>query len=309
MNTHLSTPVHLRASSPAQLVATLPYLFGFRPDESVIVLGLDGRRIDGAARLDASVVLDAAFDPEVLRGRLANVTCPPRLVIVVAWMDDVVAAGSAVTAARDAIGRADMTVIVSGGRCQADGGDWHDCPDGVTEAAEAGLTVLANRSQVADIVAGPTGAGAAAAAKAWASITQFVESRTLDERRSRAKHLMAKGLTAPGALTSGVCLELGALARQGRVRDVMTAGLTRETANSHVELWSAVVPEVPDEGAPAVLGLLGLAAWLAGDGALQMCCLERGLTIDPGHSLLRLVESINVMGVHPREWAKVRRLR
>jgi len=308
MSISSKTPVHLRAGSPAQLVATLPYVFGFRPDQSVIVLGLKGRRIDAAARLDASVVLNK-FDAEVLRGRLETVTGQGRQVIVVAWHDDTDAAKRAIEAVVDAIGTPDMTVIVSGGRCQADGGGWQECPDGVAEADEAGLPVLGSRGAVEARAAGPSGPEAAAAAEAWASTSESVEAMTLDERRRRAKCLMKEGLAAPEDLTIEECLELASLARQGRVRDVMTAGLTDEAARSHLALWAAVVPKVPDEGAPAVLGLMGLAAWLAGDGALQVCCVERGLALEPEHSLLRLVDTINVMGVHPREWAKVRRLR
>jgi len=309
MNTISSTPVRLRAGSPAQLVATLPYLFGFRPDQSVIVLGLRGRRIDAAARLNASVVLGDGLDVELLRQRLVTVTGQGRQVIVVAWHDDADVAGRAIKAVVDAIGTPDMTVIVSEGRCQADGGPWQKCPDGVAEADEAGLLVLASRRAVEARVVGPSGKEAAEAAKAWAPICESVETMTLDERRRRAKCLMKEGLVAPDDLMLEECLELASLARQGRVRDVMTAGLTEETARYHLALWAAVVPKVPDEGAPAVLGLMGLAAWLAGDGALQVCCVERGLALEPDHSLLRLVDTINAMGVHPREWAKVRLLR
>ena len=308
MKNTTSAPVRLRAGSPAQLVATLPYLFGFRPDQSVIVLGLRGRRIDAAARLDASVVLDDGFDAVVLRNRLSTVIGQGRQVIAVAWHDDAGAARRAVDAVVDAIGAADMAIIVSGGRCQADDGPWQDCPDGVAEADDAGLTVLASRAMIEASVAGPSSDDSAAAA-AWMSICEVVDDMTLYERRGKAKHIMEEGWTAPGNLTLEQCLELAALARQGRVRDVMTAPLNAETARSHLELWGAVVPRVPDGGAPAVLGLLGLAAWLAGEGALQVCCLERGLALEPDHSLLRLVETINVMGVHPREWAKVRLLR
>jgi len=309
MKNTTSTQVRLRAGSPAQLVATLPYLFGFRPDQSVIVLGLHGRRIDATARFDVSVALDDAFDAALLRERLATVTGQGRQVIVVVWHDDVDAARRALSGVLGAIGSADMTVIVSGGRCQADDGPWQDCPDGVAEADEAGLRVLPSRAALQAGVAGPSGIDLAAAVKAWVSSCHYVDTMTLEERRNRAKQLMKRGLAAPGRLSSGGCLELAALARQGLVRDIMTAELTDESAPSHVELWSAVVQTVPDDGAPAVLGMLGLSAWLAGNGALQVCCMERGLAIEPDHSLLRLVETINVMGVHPREWAKVRLLR
>jgi len=308
MKKSTTSPVRLRATSPGQLVATLPYLFGFRPDQSVIVLGLQGRRIDAAARLDASAVLDAGFDAEMLRKRLTTVTCQGRQVIVVVWLDDIDDANRALSTVVDAIGSPDMAVLVSQGRCQADGGEWQDCPDHIEDADDAGLTVLASRAAVQASVAGPIGQ-AGDIARAWGSACLIVDGLTLNERLAMAKHLVKKGLVAPSELSSENCLALAALARQGRVRDVMTAQLTEKSARHHMALWAAVVAKAPDDGAPAALGLMGLSAWLAGEGALQVCCVERGLAIDPDHSLLRLVEAVNVMGVHPREWAKVRRLR
>ena len=308
MNSSTSAPVRLRAASPAQLVATLPYLFGFRPDQSVIILSLEGRRIEAAARLDAAVVLDARFDAAVLRARLASVVAQPRLTIVVAWIDNLDDARRAINVVGGAIGLPDMAVIVSHGRCQADGGPWQDCADHLAEADEAGLTVLNSRAALLSSVAGPAQGESAAIAQAWASACQSVDALTLGQQRTRAGRVLAKGLAEPGGLSLEGCLELAALARQGSVRDVMTLPLTMKSAKCHVELWRVVVAKVPDEAAPAVLGLLGLAAWLAGEGALQVCCLERGLAIDPGHSLLLLVEAINVAGVRPGEWARVRRL-
>ncbi|MCL2652549.1 MAG: DUF4192 domain-containing protein [Propionibacteriaceae bacterium] len=308
MNSSKTTPVRLRAGSPAQLVATLPYLFGFRPDNSVIILGLQGRRIDGTARVDASVVLAAGFDVEVLRGRLSSITAPSHQIIVVAWIDDVDDARRAINVVGNATGLPDMAVIVSHGRCQADGGPWQECVDHLAEADEAGLTVLDSRDALEASVAGPSDAEWATMADAWACACHSVEALTPGKQRARARRLMEQGLEVPGGLSSESCLELAALARQGHVRDVMTALITIKSARHHTELWRLVVTKAPAEAAPAVLGLLGLAAWLMGEGALQVCCMQRGLAIDPSHSLLRLIEAINVMGVHPREWARVRRL-
>jgi len=289
-------------------VATLPYLFGFRPDQSVIVLGLQGRRIDAAARFDASVALDTGFDADVLRQRLASVISQGHQVIVVAWLDEVDDARRAVNAVGDAIGLPAMAIIVSHGRCQADGGQWQDCADHITEADEAGLAVLSSRATLEASVAGPSDEESAGTADTWASVCLSVGNMTLAKRRTRAKRLMTEGIAAGAELSLESCLELAALARQGCVRDTMTAPLTTKSAKHYVGLWLAVVSKVPDGGAPAVLGLLGLAAWLAGEGTLQVCCMERGLAIDPDHSLLLLVEALNVMGVHPREWARLRRL-
>lgn len=296
-------PVLLRAATGAQLVATLPYFFGFVPSESVIVLGLNKRRVEAAARMDAAVILDERFDTELLRQRLSFLA-PGWCVVVVGWIADEAAAQRATGVVAAAVGRADQTIIVSGGRCRTDGGDWEVYPDAVAEAEVAGLTPLPDRAALAAQVAGASGQGCG---RCWTALCQTVDGMSMDGRRQRAAALMAEGLASPAALPLRGRLELAALVRDGAVRDVLWDGLTFETAKRYVELWTAVVRSVPDAGAPAALGLLGMAAWVAGNGALQVCCLERGLALAPEHSLLRLVETINVLGINPKTWAELRR--
>jgi len=295
--------VRLRAATPAQLVAALPYLFGFVPHESVIVLGLDERRVEVAARVDAAVVLGAGFNAEPLRQLLPSLA-PRWRVIAVGWMADAAAAQRAVDLASSAIGGADQTIIVSGGRCRADGGAWKACPGAIAEAETAGLTPLPNRAALVARVAGAPGPDAE---RRWAVACEAIDEAPVSRRQQRAAELSAQGLHMPQTLSFQEHIELAALVRDGAVRDVLWDDLTWETAKRHIDLWCAVVRAVPDEGAPAALGMLGMAAWVAGDGALQVCCLERGLAIAPEHSLLRLVETINILGVHPKMWAELRR--
>ena len=56
----------------------------------------------------------------------------------------------------------------------------------------------------------------------------------------------------------------------------------------------------PFESAPVCL--LGFAAWIGGDGALQVMCIERALEINPDYSLGRLLEDINLRAAPPSMW-------
>ena len=299
--------VLLRAATPADLVRTLPYLFGFVLRESVVVLAFHGRRVESAARIDVSAVLEAnqLGEEAVLKDRLAVVGRASRQLMVVVLDDDLDRAEQAVDITVRALGSVRQTIIVRRGRCRSGDGDWVDCEEGIPQADEAGLTVLPGRDDLVTQVAGP-GRDASAMAR-WASARQAVSGLTESGMAERAAALLKQGLGDPGGLTDDELMEVAALVREGSVRDHLWPLLTSINAAQHVALWRAVVKLVPDAGAPAVLGLMGMAAWVNGEGALQVCCVERGLGIDAEHSLLRLVETINLMGVHPREWAKMRR--
>ena len=76
----------------------------------------------------------------------------------------------------------------------------------------------------------------------------------------------------------------GRCARQ-EVRDVVWCAITREEAAAHVRVWRDVVRRSPEELVAPAAGLLAFAAWLAGDGALAWCAIDRSLRSDPDHTL------------------------
>ena len=57
--------------------------------------------------------------------------------------------------------------------------------------------------------------------------------------------------------------------------------------------------------APARPPLLGLLAWLAGNGALAWCAVDRAVALEPGHSLARLVGDLLTAAVPPTDWEQV----
>jgi len=295
--------VNLRADSPANLVACLPYLFGFTPSQSVMVLGLKGTRIDVAARIDASVVLAPDFDQDALRHRLACVTGNPTMVVVV-WMDDEAQARRALDLTVTCLGGVDLGLLVCGGRC-FDGDTWADVPGQIPAAEQAGMTVLSSRDVLAQKVAGPTGDAVEQATTAWRTASAAGDRGAI-EMADWAWTLIRDWLDFdPSRITPEFAAQLAFCVQSGAVRDTVEARMTMSNARQYLALWLGVVNQVPDDAAPAVLGLAGLAAWLAGDGALEVCAIERGLTLDPDHPLLRLVEQINVQGVRPDLWEKI----
>jgi len=72
-------------------------------------------------------------------------------------------------------------------------------------------------------------------------------------------------------------------------------------------MWRQVVQHSPDRLAPAPLCLLGMSAWVAGQGALQNCCVERALELDPDYSMAWLLSDINRRCLPPAYWDRLAR--
>jgi hypothetical protein len=87
-----------------------------------------------------------------------------------------------------------------------------------------------------------------------------------------------------------------------QVSDAAWAGITRSDARRHVELWSGLVRRCPDDLLPHAAGVLAFAAWLAGDGALAWCAVDRGREVEADHSLVELVADLLEGAVAPAEW-------
>ncbi len=85
------------------------------------------------------------------------------------------------------------------------------------------------------------------------------------------------------------------------------AGITRDLADQHVRLWTAVVVQCPLELLAAPASLLAFAAWLSGHGALAWCAIDRSLQSDPDHNLARLVAQALDGAMPPSAWQPIPR--
>jgi hypothetical protein len=102
------------------------------------------------------------------------------------------------------------------------------------------------------------------------------------------------------------CALLAVLAHDTHVRDIAWSLLSVELAEQHQRLWRQVISRTvpPYEAAP--LCLLGLAAWIGGDGALMNCCIERITAVDPEYSLGQLLGEISRAALVPSLWDSTR---
>jgi hypothetical protein len=169
------------------------------------------------------------------------------------------------------------------------------------EAVFAGLGVRADREELRQLVAGP-------------ALEQH--DRLLARAAELASDLAATGPAAGDLVEATVAdvlkareqpstdtlLGIALLCRQVVVRDRAWAMMERATAPEHVQLWSDVVAVTPPDLAAAPVCLLGVAAWINGDGALLNICLDRIAEVDPGYTLGHLLGDISDRALPPTLW-------
>ena len=173
------------------------------------------------------------------------------------------------------------------------------------EAVYAGLTLAGGRSEVEARVAGPA-AGDHDRLEAVTAVAHR-ELASLDpaQRRSRMAGFVADFLAAPRRLSEAECAQLSVLTLDVSVRDVAWSAMSREAADDHVNLWEQVVAHTVPPGEVAPLCLLGMAAWISGNGALQNCCTDRARRVDPQYSMARLLDEINRRALPPTFWDQI----
>lgn len=307
----MKTPDTLTAQSPEEVLAAVPYLLGFHPQQSFVVVALRGTRVVFTARVDLTYALWEA-------DRLARVVDNNHAdaLILLGFCEPT-------TESRDLL--ADLAELFRDFRIHdlllSDGERWWSllcddpdcCPVEGTAydisttrfaaaAVAAGLPALPSRAELVRRVEGPTeDTDVQEVRAAFEEVLPDLAGWSAQERRGRIRRLIARYNTSRG-LSDSECAELAVLSHDPVARDEVLGRLRRVDAPRQVALWNRVVDRSlpPFEVAP--LCLLGLVAWLSGNGALQVVCMERAERINPGFSMLSLLNDIHDQAIPPTRW-------
>ena len=336
----LMTDLHtVRANGPADLLALVPSLLGFHPEDSVVVLTVG----DATHRYHARVDLPGdALAVEDLAAQLSEVASRhgvTRLASVV-YTDDAPLADAVAGELDRRLRRMRIDMVCA---IRADGERWWalrgrgDGRDGapgtpydvsshplMAQAVVEGTVVLANRQELADSLVGndpeETGRVSGLADEVMARLTSTVETthgQVTGSPTSR-HHLEAEGRWVRRRvcrfLDDGARLDARDLARllvlmtlTVEVRDVAWAEMSHANAEQHVDLWRDAVRRAPVGLRAAPASLLGFAAWLAGNGALAWCAVDSAQDADPGYSLAGLLSRALADAVPPSAWRAIPR--
>ncbi|MFI6594723.1 DUF4192 domain-containing protein [Nonomuraea sp. NPDC050536] len=306
MTTNASEP-RLTLASPADILAAVPYLVGFHPENSLILIGLVSGLAKVVARWGLPLPPSALGPLSALIEREAITQA-----IVVGY-----GRGDQVTPAID-----ELRLVAA--RCgveidealRADGGRYwsyictlaHCCPPEGTpydisssqvaaEATVRGLVALPDRRTLERTIAPASGPVRMAMRRATADAVADVRTRLAEAKDSNefAAQFVAEGLVRVRAAIAthvrGDRLDDAEAARLGldlaviRIRD--EAWTLMEDA--HAGLWKDLTRRLEPRFMPPVASLLAMASWRSGDAVLASIALERALAIDPGYSMANLL--------------------
>ena len=302
-----SEPTVLRAREPGDILGAIPYLLGFHPTESLVAAFVRERQVVVTARID----LAATADLEALVDQLEVVSqrVDTRSVVLVAYSQD----PDVRELARDLADLIPLDLLdvlaVTGDRW------WSACCDGpccppegrpydigshplAAEAVLAGISATATRQEIAQLTSGPA-PGEVDRLIAMADAATARLARLSIRRRRRRMRQTIHRLLASGGPTEPEAVELAVLVRDIEVRDEAWGLMTRSRAADHRDLWRRVVAVAvwPYEAGP--LGLLAIAGWLSGNGALLNCCIDRLEAVAPDYSLLDICRLISDQAIAP----------
>ena len=307
-------PHRLRVRRPADFLAVIPYLLGFHPAESLVVVLSRRGRVLLTARLDLPPA-----------GQQAPVAAQVRQLVVQHGVDELVLVGYGddEPATRTTLAQLHVrlavavpvreVVLVSRARwwslscrtgcCPVEGAVFD--PEAHPLAAEAvyrGLVAGRSRADLEALVAGPP----EEALPRLRGLVSLARDRWGALGRPAAAQAMAdgvrEGLASPRGPDEAAAARLAVLALDLAVRDVAWAMVSRRTAEEHQRLWARVVAASPPEVASAPLGLLGATAWVGGNGALLNCCVERLERDDPDYTLGHLLADLSERALPPSLW-------
>ena len=316
-------PVSLR--DPAQLLAALPCVLGFRPENSVVLIGHrpPGTRI--------GLVLRADLPSKSLRRRQADALAPRFAASPHTGVTVLVIGGRRrpagppphsgfVDRLRDALGDQGLPVLhalwtpeIAAGKpwqCYQDAHCGGTLPDpratvAAAETAHSGDVVFDSRDDLEETLAPRDPEAVARRAERLAVLLEppwpdadrvasaGAEIRTALERMSR-------GLGLPG--TDDEIIRLACALEVKEVRDACLAlAVPPGTAQARQAdvLWLTLVRELPAPERAEPAALLAYSTFMHGGGALVGIALEKALDADPDHLLARLLSESIYGGMPP----------
>lgn len=327
-----SRPAH-RISSPTDLLALVPHALGFHPEDSIVLVVTAGEMGNLHARIDLPPLDDEGETAEVVDTLLDAVArSRARQVALIAYTDHELGAEDVAEQLLDELLIREVDVLCA---IRADGERWHalDCgptwspPEGVpydvathpitAQSVLDGRVTFDSRRDLAESLVGTdldaleeVGEAADEAVRRFRAASRHPLG--VDSPEGARAHLMTEGYwvreRVRRSVRGGEPLDNDEVGRMAvalvnvDVRDVAWAEMTRDEARAHVELWRDVVRRTPLDLAAAPAALLAFAAWLAGEGALAWCAVERCLEAEPGYSMADLVAQALAGALHPSTW-------
>jgi hypothetical protein len=303
-------PLVIRTAQDA--IAAVPYLLGFHPSRSLVVIGFEGRdrgtcaiRLDlpaaGAAGRVAALLAANGFTRSLLLGygpaaEVEESARPLREALASAGVP-------AAEAIRVADGR--WWSLTCSADCCPPEGTPYDISASVlaAQATYAGHVALADRAELVRSVQPLGGPARTAMREATARAEKRHVARggrTTEEDLAFVLSLLTRVHTGSSPTDDEVA-RLGFLLTDLRLRDEAWIRIDEEAPAADIAFWRDIVRRVETPYAPAPASLLAFAAYSAGDGGLANVALERALNADPAYSMAVILREVINAGIPPSQ--------
>lgn len=336
-----------RISGPAELLQAVPYLLGFHPTRSLVLVGLHDERLVVTARLDLTHAVIGGIPHAVsamMRGGSTSF-------VAVIYDDDEdvgdvdldeldddaeeshsqwdVVYGALRVELRRLDAQLRDVLVVSDDHwwsltcddfecCPPEGRPLPDAPSSFTTAAMVeGVVALPTRTAVAESLAPLPDAERAALHLAIRDAERSAVKQTVDghARRwelslKRAIFRAARDSDEPGwsAPPDETLARFGAALAVTSLRDAVWLAVDGDRLDGRA-LWRELGRRLPGPYDAAPLFLFGWASWRAGDGALAGIAAERAIASNPNYHAADLLLAALRSGVDPRRMPKLRQPR
>jgi hypothetical protein len=328
----------LKVRSVADLIAFVPYLLGFHPTDSLVIVAMRHRRVIFGARADLPGPRSSVIEIVGAADQLAEIVARQRArAVTVLGYGPEDQVNRIMSAARKSLACAGLEVLdalrVTGDRywsytcqspecCPPEGTPFDLTTSEVTaEAALAGEVAFPDRTALARSVA-PVG-----------GLTR-ISMRQATDRAAEELAGLIRAAPSSDLLAGRAVREAGEAAvkaaldrhrrREERLTDDEMAWLTlllshipvrdfawehTGSAEWHLTLWTDALRRAEPELVPAPASLLAFAAWRSGNGPLARVAVERALHADPSYSFALLIDDVLCSGVDPSRldgWPEMR---
>jgi Domain of unknown function (DUF4192) len=308
---------------PGALIAALPAVLGFVPENSLVLVSLDGGELGSVMRIDLGDGLLDRIDHLV---EVAAAAEPDAAIAVVVDADGAQCSvcdeehRELCEMLREALALNDIVLlaahVVDRVAC---GGRWH-CADGCGASGEvddpsasplAVAAVLDGRRlypRRADLQAVVAVDDPARSAELAATIKRQAVTREEAHRadpagccRRDVQNVMAAAVRVAGgqSLSDAEFAELGCALRDVQVRDTLYALAVGENAGPAESLWAVLARTLPQPWRVEALVLLAFSAYARGDGPLAGVSLEAALRCEPDHRMAAMLDTALQSGLRP----------
>ena len=318
MNTRISSSIDISLRNPNELIAAVPFLLGYRPHDSIVLIGLDDTRITVTGRVALPDTADDLDAFATIVRALHNNDVSAAVLIGFGPADRVT---RCIDRLRDAITDSGIELVdalrVDGDRywsylcrdvdcCPTEG--HRLAPEDTTIAAEftaAGAQAKPDRESVVRQLDAVTGDARDAMATATRRIIDVlgspVDGRLLRERGQSILAHCADTLELPGH--DDTAWLAVALADETILDEAMLSIDQHPAECDSTALWVWLTRHAGPDQRPLCAAVLSYAAWRCGNGALAGEAVRIATATRPWHQLAEAMLRILENGVPP--WAKV----